>query len=146
MHQEGRVENRAVYVAIGVDLEGQKDVLGLWASANEGARFWLSVLTDLKNRVVKDMRIVCVDGLKGFPQAIETVFPLAQMADFDAVVVAHTTTSPCWNAPTSSIGGWASLRAPRPTEPGRAGTLPAAASQAARTLPTAPHGHHNLVA
>jgi putative transposase len=79
MRHEGRVENRAVYVAIGVDLEGQKDVLGLWASAHEGAKFWLSVLTDLKNHGVKDMLIVCVDGLKGFPQAIEAVFPLAQV-------------------------------------------------------------------
>ena len=79
MRYEGRVENRAVYVAIGVDLEGQKDVLGLWCSANEGSKFWLSVLTDLKNRGVKDMLIVCVDGLKGFPQAIEAVFPLAQV-------------------------------------------------------------------
>jgi len=79
MRHEGRVENRAVYVAIGVDLEGQKDVLGLWASANEGSKFWLSVLTDLKNRGVKDMLIVCVDGLKGFPQAIEAVFPMAQV-------------------------------------------------------------------
>ena len=79
MRHEGRVENRAVYVAIGVELEGQKDVLGLWASAHEGAKFWLSVLTDLKNRGVKDMLIVCVDGLKGFPQAIEAVFPLAQV-------------------------------------------------------------------
>lgn len=79
MRHEGRVENRAVYVAIGVDMEGQKDVLGLWASANEGSKFWLSVLTDLKNRGVKDMLIVCVDGLKGFPQAIEAVFPMAQV-------------------------------------------------------------------
>ena len=79
MRYEGRVENRAVYVAIGVDLEGQKDVLGLWCSANEGSKFWLSVLTDLKNRGVKDMLIVCVDGLKGFPQAIEAVFPMAQV-------------------------------------------------------------------
>lgn len=79
MRHEGRVENRAVYVAIGVDLDGQKDVLGLWASANEGSKFWLSVLTDLKNRGVKDMLIVCVDGLKGFPQAIEAVFPMAQV-------------------------------------------------------------------
>ena len=79
MRHEGRVENRAVYVALGVDLEGKKDVLGLWASANEGSKFWLSVLTELKNRGVKDMPIVCVDGLKGFPQAIEAVFPLAQV-------------------------------------------------------------------
>lgn len=75
MRHEGRVENRAVYVAIGVDMEGQKDVLGLWTSGNEGAKFWLGVLTELKNRGVKDVLIACVDGLKGFPQAIETVFP-----------------------------------------------------------------------
>jgi len=79
MRYEGRVENRAVYVAIGVDLEGHKEVLGLWTSANEGAKFWLSVLTELKNRGVKDLFIVCVDGLKGFPQAIEAVFPRAQV-------------------------------------------------------------------
>jgi putative transposase len=79
MRHEGRVENRAVYVAIGIDLQGQKDVLGLWTSANEGAKFWLQVLTDLKNRGVKDVFIACVDGLKGFPQAIETVFPQAQV-------------------------------------------------------------------
>jgi putative transposase len=79
MRHDGRVDNRAVYVAIGVDLEGHKDVLGLWTSANEGAKFWLSVLTELKNRGVKDLLIVCVDGLKGFPQAIEAVFPMAQV-------------------------------------------------------------------
>jgi putative transposase len=75
MRHEGRVENRAVYVAMGVDLEGRKEVLGLWTSANEGAKFWLGVLTELKNRGVRDVLIACVDGLKGFPQAIESVFP-----------------------------------------------------------------------
>jgi putative transposase len=79
MRHEGRVENRAVYVAIGVDLEGRKDVLGLWTSNHEGAKFWLGVLTEVKNRGVKDILITCVDGLKGFPQAIETVFPAAQV-------------------------------------------------------------------
>src|ERR1700694_4897187 len=79
MRHEGRVENRAVYVAIGIDLDGRKDVLGLWTSANEGAKFWLQVLTELHNRGVKDVFIACVDGLKGFPQAIETVFPQAQV-------------------------------------------------------------------
>lgn len=79
MRHEGRVENRAVYVAVGIDAQGQKDVLGLWTSANEGAKFWLQVLTDLKNRGVKDVFIACVDGLKGFPQAIETVFPQTQV-------------------------------------------------------------------
>ena len=75
MRHEGRVDNRAVYVAIGIELEGQKDVLGLWTSNNEGAKFWLGVLTELKNRGVKEILIACVDGLKGFPQAIESVFP-----------------------------------------------------------------------
>ena len=79
MRHEGRVENRAVYVAMGVDLEGRKEVLGLWTSANEGSKFWLGVLTELKNRGVRDVLIACVDGLKGFPQAIEGVFPEARI-------------------------------------------------------------------
>lgn len=79
MRHEGRVENRAVYVAIGIDLNGKKDVLGLWTGTSEGAKFWLNVLTELRNRGVKDIYLACVDGLKGFPQAIETVFPQAQV-------------------------------------------------------------------
>lgn len=79
MRHEGRVENRAVYVSIGITLEGKKDVLGLWTAASEGAKFWLNVLTELRNRGIKDIYLVCVDGLKGFPQAIESVFPMAQV-------------------------------------------------------------------
>jgi putative transposase len=79
MRHEGRVENRAVYVAMGIDLNGHKDVLGLWTSAHEGAKFWLNVLTELRNRGVRDIYLVCVDGLKGFPQAIEAIFPKAQV-------------------------------------------------------------------
>src|SRR5580700_2463330 len=79
MRHEGRVENRAVYVAIGIDLEGRKEVLGLWTSGNEGAKFWLAVLSELRNRGVKDVFVVCVDGLKGFPQAIESVYPQAEV-------------------------------------------------------------------
>jgi putative transposase len=79
IRQDGRVENRAIYVAIGVNWQGHKEVLGLWASASEGAKFWLMVLTELKNRGVRDVFIACVDGLKGFPQAIETVFPHARV-------------------------------------------------------------------
>jgi putative transposase len=79
MRHEGRVENRAVYVAIGINVEGHKEVLGLWSSANEGAKFWLNVLTEVKNRGVRDIYLVCVDGLKGFPQAIESVFPKAEV-------------------------------------------------------------------
>ena len=79
MRHEGRVENRAVYVALGIDLNGHKDVLGLWTSAAEGAKFWMNVLTELRNRGVRDIYLVCVDGLKGFPQAIEAIFPKAQV-------------------------------------------------------------------
>jgi putative transposase len=79
MRHEGRVENRAIYVALGITMEGQKDVLGLWTSANEGAKFWMNVLTDLRNRGVRDMFLACVDGLKGFPQSIEAIYPKAQV-------------------------------------------------------------------
>ena len=74
--KEGRqIINKAVYIALGVNTEGQKEVLGLWVSKNEGAKFWLSVLTDIQNRGVKDIFICCTDGLTGFPDAIEAVFP-----------------------------------------------------------------------
>src|ERR1043166_947331 len=75
----GHVRNRAIYVAIGVNLKGNKEVLGLWTNEAEGAKFWLQVLTDLKNRGVADIFIACVDGLTGFPKASETVFPQAQV-------------------------------------------------------------------
>jgi putative transposase len=75
----GHVRNRAIYVAIGVNLKGNKEVLGLWTNEAEGAKFWLQVLTDMKNRGVADIFIACVDGLSGFPKAIETVFPQAQV-------------------------------------------------------------------
>jgi putative transposase len=79
IRENGHVQNRAVYLAMGVRMDGNKEVLGLWTSANEGAKFWLQVLTELKNRGQEDVFIVCVDGLKGFPEAIETVFPKAQV-------------------------------------------------------------------
>ncbi len=72
---QGRVSNKAIYLAIGVNLTGIKEVLGMWASENEGAKFWLGIITELKNRSVKDIFIACVDGLKGFPEAIETIYP-----------------------------------------------------------------------
>lgn len=79
MRHEGQVSNRSVHLALGVDLEGQKEVLGMWTTANEGAKFWLQVLTELKNRGVRDVFIACVDGLKGFPEAIERVYPDTQV-------------------------------------------------------------------
>jgi putative transposase len=76
---QGRVSNKAIYLAIGVNLSGLKEILGRWASDTEGAKFWLSIITELKNRGVKDIYIACVDGLKGFPETIETVFPKTQV-------------------------------------------------------------------
>ena len=71
----GHVRNKAIYLAIGITVRGLKEVLGLWIAQTEGAKFWLQVVTELKNRGVKDIFIACVDGLKGFPEAIESVFP-----------------------------------------------------------------------
>ena len=77
----GRVSKRAVYVVLAIDTEGNKELLGLWVgeAETEGAKFWLKVLTDLRNRGMKDMLIACCDGLKGFPQAIEAVYPQTQV-------------------------------------------------------------------
>ena len=67
--------NKALYLVLAVDLNGQKDLLGMWIAQTEGAKFWLSVLTELQNRGVKDIFSACVDGLGGLPEAIETVYP-----------------------------------------------------------------------
>src|SRR5215471_8556063 len=79
MRHEGRVENRAIHIAVGVRMDGFKDVLGLWTAGTEGAKYWLAIATELHNRGVEDILIACVDGLKGFPEAIEAVFPKAQI-------------------------------------------------------------------
>ena len=79
IRQDKQVINKAIYLALGINMEGQKELLGMWLSENEGAKFWLNVLTELQNRGVKDILIACVDGLKGFPDAIQTVFPQAQI-------------------------------------------------------------------
>jgi putative transposase len=73
------VRNKAIYLVIGVNLHGLKEVLGMWIEQTEGAKFWLQILTELKNRGVADIFIACVDGLKGFPEAIEAVFPNAEV-------------------------------------------------------------------
>lgn len=74
IRQDKRVINKSIYLALGVNLEGHKELLGMWISENEGSKFWLSVLTDLQNRGMKHMLIACVDGLKGFPEAISATF------------------------------------------------------------------------
>ncbi|ECC2479641.1 IS256 family transposase [Salmonella enterica] len=75
VRQDSRVINKAVFLALGINIEGQKELLGMWLAENEGAKFWLSVLTELKNRGLNDILIACVDGLKGFPDAINAVYP-----------------------------------------------------------------------
>jgi len=72
---DGRVANKSVYMAIGINMEGHKEVLGLWIADTEGAKFWLNIITELKNRGVNDILIACIDGLKGFPDAINSVYP-----------------------------------------------------------------------
>ena len=77
--QDGPVKNKAVYLALGVNLDGEKELLGLWMSESEGSAFWLTVFNELNHRGVEDCFVACVDGLKGLPEAIETVFPKAQV-------------------------------------------------------------------
>ena len=79
LRNSGRVETRAVYLALGITLDGNKDLLGLWVGESEGAKFWLNILTELQSRGVRDILIACIDGLKGFPEAIESVFPQTQV-------------------------------------------------------------------
>ena len=75
IRDEGTVKNKAIYVALGLNPSGEKDVLGLWIEQTEGAKFWLKVMNDLKVRGLNDILIAVVDGLKGFPEAITSVFP-----------------------------------------------------------------------
>ncbi len=86
IRQDKKVINKAIYLALGVNMEGHKELLGLWLSENEGAKFWLNVLTELQNRGVKDILIACIDGLKGFPDAIDTAFPETQIQPMNSVV------------------------------------------------------------
>ena len=71
---EGRIVKKAVYIAIGINMDGKKDVLAMYVGENESARYWLSILNGLKNRGVEDILIACVDGLTGFPEAISAVY------------------------------------------------------------------------
>ena len=89
IRDEGTVQKKAIYLALGLNLDGEKELIGLWVSKSEGAGFWLSVLTQLQNRGLKDIFIVCVDCLEGFPEAIETVYPKTQV---------HSYASSIWSA------------------------------------------------
>jgi len=92
----GQVKNKALYLAVGVNIDGHKEILGFWMSINEGAKFWLSVVNELKNRGVQDILIACVDGLKGFPEAINTVFPLTQIQLCIVHMVRHSLSFVPW--------------------------------------------------
>jgi putative transposase len=94
--REGAVRVKAVYLAIGVTMNGDKEVLGLWVAQTEGAKFWLQVVTELKNRGVQDIFIACVDGLKGFPEAIEAVFPQAAVQLCVVHMVRHSLNYVTW--------------------------------------------------
>jgi len=94
--REGAVRVKAVYLAIGVSMSGEKEVLGLWLAQTEGAKFWLQVVTELRNRGIQDIFIACVDGLKGFPEAIEAVFPRAAVQLCIVHMVRHSLNYVSW--------------------------------------------------
>ena len=94
--REGAVRVKAVYLAIGITMNGEKEVLGLWLAQTEGAKFWLQVVTELRNRGVQDIFVACVDGLKGFPDAIEAVFPKAVVQLCIVHMVRHSLNYVSW--------------------------------------------------
>lgn len=94
--EDKKTINKAFYLALGVNTQGQKELLGIWVSQNEGAKFWLNVLTELKNRGLEDIFIACVDGLKGFPEAIEAAFPKTQVQLCIVHMVRHSLRFVCW--------------------------------------------------
>lgn len=96
IRQDKQVINKSIYLALGVNLEGHKEQLGLWMSENEGAKFWLNVLTELSNRGVKDILIACVDGLKGFPDTIASVYPETQIQLCIVHMVRHSMKFVSW--------------------------------------------------
>ena len=96
IRDEGTVKNKAVYLALGVRADGRKEVLGLWIEQTEGAKFWLKVFNDLKNRGLHDVLIAVVDGLRGFPEAIEAVYPQAQIQTCIVHLIRNSTTLASW--------------------------------------------------
>jgi transposase-like protein len=95
----GSVQRRALYLALGVTLDGDRDVLGMWFQETEGAKFWMQVLNDLKQRRVRDILICCVDGLTGFPDAIEAIFPRTTVQTY----IVHLIRSSLKYVPAASV-------------------------------------------
>jgi len=96
IRDEGTVRNKAIYVALGMRPDGTKDVLGLWIEQTEGAKFWLRVMNELKNRGIADILLAVVDGLKGFPEAINAVFPLTQVQTCIVHMIRHSLDFVSW--------------------------------------------------
>ena len=96
IRDEGTVKNKAVYLALGIRADGRKEVLGLWIEQTEGAKFWLKVFNELKNRGLDDILIAVVDGLRGFPEAIEAVYPQAQIQTCIVHLIRNSTTLASW--------------------------------------------------
>ena len=96
VRDEGLVRNKAVHIALGVRADGTKEILGLWLEQNEGAKFWLRVMNELKNRGVEDVLIAFVDGLKGFPEAITAVFPHATVQTCIVHLLRHSLDFVSW--------------------------------------------------
>jgi putative transposase len=96
IRDEGTVRNKAVYLAIGIRCSGYKEILGLWIEQNEGAKFWLKVMTELKNRGTQDILVAVVDGLKGFPEAIESVFPETRVQTCIVHLIRHSLSFASW--------------------------------------------------
>ncbi|WP_299823595.1 transposase, partial [uncultured Jannaschia sp.] len=90
------VKNKAVYLALGITAEGQREVLGLWIADNEGAKFWLGIMNELRNRGVADIPIAVVDGLKGFPEAITAAFPQTTVQTCVVHLVRHSLAFCSW--------------------------------------------------
>lgn len=90
VRESGKIATKVAYIVMGVTQEGQKEVLGIWTSDGEGAKFWMGILNDLKNRGVEDIFIACIDGLKGFPEAIKAIFPQAEVQVCVVHQIRHT--------------------------------------------------------
>lgn len=96
VRHNSQIQNKAIYLALGITMDGAKEVLGMWAAENEGAKFWMQIVTELKNRGLKDIFIACVDGLKGFPEAIEAVYPETQVQLCIVHMVRHSLKYVSW--------------------------------------------------
>jgi putative transposase len=115
IRDEGLVKNKAVYVALAFNTDGEKEVLGLWIEQTEGAKFWLKVMNELKVRGVNDILIAVVDGLKGFPEAITTVFPQTLVQTCIVHLIRNSLAFVTWTVKPSCRRSGRSIRPKTPT-------------------------------